>query len=75
MRKFVYPSTKRLARSLMRTRIRLIAVTLLVTVGVFGGVAFASYAHTASRCMMTYADTENGLNLPDIWIENPEEVE
>ena len=59
----------------MRTRIRLIAVTLLVTVGVFAGVAFASYAHTASQMYDDiYADTENGLNLPDIWIENPSGV-
>ena len=39
--------TKRLARSLWRTKIRLIAVVLMVVVGVFAGISFAVYAHTA----------------------------
>ena len=41
--------TKRLARSLWRTKIRLFAVTLMVMVGVFAGISFASYADTATN--------------------------
>ncbi len=64
--------TKRLARSLWRTKIRLFAVTLMVMVGVFAGISFASYAHTATNMYDDiYADSDEGVNLPDIWIENP----
>ena len=64
--------TKRLARSLWRTKIRLLAVTLMVMVGVFAGISFASYAHTATNMYDDiYADSDEGVNLPDIWIENP----
>ncbi len=64
--------TKRLARSLWRTKIRLFAVTLMVIVGVFAGISFASYAHTATNMYDDiYADSDEGVNLPDIWIENP----
>ena len=64
--------TKRLARSLWRKKIMLIAVTLMVTVGVLAGISFASYAHTASGMYGDiYADTDDGVNLPDVWVENP----
>ncbi|MBT3357393.1 MAG: ABC transporter permease [Euryarchaeota archaeon] len=64
--------TKRLARSLWRTKIRLVAVLLIIMVGVFSGIAFGHYAHTASTMYdEIYADTEDGINLPDIWVENP----
>ena len=64
--------TKRLARSLWRTKIRLIAVVLMVVVGVFAGISFAVYAHTASGIYdVIYADTDDGANLPDVWVENP----
>ena len=64
--------TKRLARSLWRTKIRLFAVVIMVMVGVFAGISFAAYAHTASSMYDDiYADTDNGVNLADIWVENP----
>lgn len=64
--------TKRLARSFWRTKIRLFAVIAMVMVGVFSGISFASYAHTATQMYDDiYADTNEGVNLPDIWIENP----
>ena len=64
--------TKRLARSLWRTKIRLVAVVLMVTVGVFAGISFASYAHTATGMYdVIYSDTDDGANLPDVWVENP----
>ncbi|MBH33437.1 MAG: hypothetical protein CMB75_03450 [Euryarchaeota archaeon] len=64
--------TKRLARSLWRTKIRLFAVVVMVMVGVFAGISFAAYAHTASSIYEDiYADTDKGVNLADIWVENP----
>ena len=36
---------KRLARSLWRTKLRLLAVVLMVFVGVFAGITFGGYAH------------------------------
>ena len=64
--------TKRLARSLWRTKIRLFAVVIMVMVGVFAGISFAAYAHTASSMYEDiYADTDEGVNLADIWVENP----
>ncbi len=64
--------TKRLARSLWRSKLRLFAVILMVMVGVFAGISFASYAHTATNMYDDiYLDSEEGVNLPDIWIENP----
>ncbi|DAC14059.1 MAG TPA: FtsX-like permease family protein [Candidatus Poseidoniales archaeon] len=64
--------TKRLARSLWRTKIRLFAVVIMVMVGVFAGISFAAYAHTASSMYEDiYADTDKGVNLADIWVENP----
>ncbi|MAR53123.1 MAG: hypothetical protein CL426_00020 [Acidimicrobiaceae bacterium] len=44
----------------------------MVMVGVFAGISFASYAHTATNMYDDiYADSDEGVNLPDIWIENP----
>ena len=36
---------KRLARSLWRTKLRLMAVVLMVAVGVFAGITFGGYSH------------------------------
>ena len=63
---------KRLARSMMRSKIRLAAVVAMVVVAVFAGVSFAAYAHTVSGMYdEIYEDSENGVNLPDLWVENP----
>ncbi|GIS49757.1 MAG: hypothetical protein Ct9H90mP24_0490 [Methanobacteriota archaeon] len=56
---------KRLARSMMRSKIRLIAVVAMVVVAVFAGVSFAAYAHTVSGMYdEIYEDSENAVNLP-----------
>ena len=72
---------KRLARSLWRTKLRLLAVVLMVFVGVFAGITFGGYAHNLGGMYDTMqADDENGANLADLWIDNrsalwtPEEV-
>jgi len=63
--------TKRLARSLWKTKLRLTAVVLMVTVGVFAGISFGTYANsTQSMYADIYEDDEDGVNLPDIWAEN-----
>ena len=63
--------TKRLARSLWKTKLRLTAVVLMVTVGVFAGISFGTYANsTQSMYADIYEDDEDGINLPDIWAEN-----
>ena len=63
--------TKRLARSLWRTKLRLSAVILMVAIGVFAGIAFGAYAHSVTTLYDDiYADDENGVNLPDVWVEN-----
>jgi putative ABC transport system permease protein len=72
---------KRLARSLWRTKLRLLAVVLMVFVGVFAGITFGGYAHNLGGMYdAMQADDENGANLADVWIDNrsalwtPEEV-
>lgn len=72
---------KRLARSLWRTKLRLLAVVLMVFVGVFAGITFGGYAHNLGGMYETMqADDEKGANLADLWIDNrsalwtPEEV-
>ena len=72
---------KRLARSLWRTKLRLLAVVLMVFVGVFAGITFGGYAHNLGGMYDSMqADDENGANLADLWIDNrsalwtPEEV-
>ncbi len=57
---------------MMRSRTRLIAVVAMVLVAVFAGISFAAYAHTVSGIYdKIYDDSEQGVNLPDIWVENP----
>ena len=64
--------TKRLMRSLWRTKLRLFAVTMMVTIGVFAGISFGMYANVVTDMYEdTYLDDEDGVNLPDIWIKNP----
>ncbi len=64
--------TKRLMRSLWRTKLRLFAVTMMVTIGVFAGITFGIYAGVVSEMYdNTYLDKEGSVNLPDIWIDNP----
>ena len=63
--------TKRLARSLWRTKLRLYSVILMIAVGVFAGISFGTYANSTQALYDNiYADDENGVNLPDIWVEN-----
>ena len=67
--------TKRLARSLWRTKLRLFAVVLIIMVGVFAGISFGHYAHTATTMYDDiYSDSESGTNLGDVWVENPRSV-
>jgi len=67
--------TKRLARSLWRTKLRLIAVVLIILVGVMAGIAFGHYAHTATTMYDDiYADSDDGTNLADVWVENPRTI-
>ena len=62
---------KRLARSLWRTKLRLMAVVLMVAVGVFAGITFGGYSHNVEGMYETlHADDENGANLADLWIDN-----
>ena len=64
--------TKRLARSLWRTKIRLVAVILMVVIGVLGGVSMGGYAtNVAILYDNIYEDDEEGVNLPDIWVNLP----
>ena len=59
--------TKRLARSLWRTKIRLVAVVMMVTMGVFAGATMAGYASNIQTMYDTiYEDT----NLGDLWFDN-----
>ena len=62
---------KRLARSLWRTKVRLLAVVLMVSVGVFAGITFGGYSHNVEGMYETLqADDEEGANLADLWIDN-----
>ena len=64
--------TKRLMRSLWRTKLRLFAVVMMVTVGVFAGISFGMYANVVTDMYDdTYLDDADGVNLPDIWVKNP----
>ena len=63
--------TKRLVRSLWRTKLRLYSVILMIAVGVFAGISFGTYANSTQALYDNiYADDEKGVNLPDIWVEN-----
>ena len=62
---------KRLARSLWRTKLRLLAVIFMVSVGVFAGLTFGGYSHNLSGMYDTmHDDSETGANLADLWIDN-----
>ena len=62
---------KRLARSLWRTKLRLVAVVLMVAVGVFAGITFGGYSHNLDGMYETlHADDDEGANLADLWIDN-----
>ena len=62
---------KRLARSLWRTKLRLMAVVLMVAVGVFAGITFGGYSHNLDGMYETlHADDDEGANLADLWIDN-----
>ena len=62
---------KRLARSLWRTKLRLLAVVLMVSVGVFAGITFGGYSHNLDGMYETLqGDDEKGANLADLWIDN-----
>ena len=63
--------TKRLARSLWRTKLRLSAVVFMVAVGVFAGISFGTYANASTSLYDEIYDEEDGVNLADIWVENP----
>ena len=64
--------TKRLARSLWRTKIRLVAVIFMVVIGVLGGISMGGYATNVSVLYDNiYEDDEEGVNLPDIWVNLP----
>tara|TARA_B110000438_G_scaffold292666_1_gene331342 strand:+ start:3907 stop:6366 length:2460 start_codon:yes stop_codon:yes gene_type:complete len=64
--------TKRLARSLWRTKIRLGAVIFMIVIGVLGGVSMGGYAtNVAILYDIIYEDNEDGVNLPDIWVNLP----
>ena len=62
---------KRLARSLWRTKTRLFAVVMMVSVGVFAGITFSGYSHNLDGMYETlHADDDKGANLADMWIDN-----
>ena len=62
---------KRLFRSLSRTKIRLLAVVLMIFMGVFSGITFGGYAHNLGGMYDSIqADDDNGANLADVWIDN-----
>ena len=63
--------TKRLARSLWRTKLRLSAVVFMVAVGAFAGISFGSYANAATSLYDEIYDGEEGVNLADVWVDNP----
>ena len=62
---------KRLARSLWRTKLRLLAVVFMVSVGVFAGITFGGYSHNLDGMYETmHGDDSEGANLADLWIDN-----
>jgi putative ABC transport system permease protein len=43
----------------------------MVSIGVFAGIAFGAYAISVTTLYDDiYADDEDGVNLPDVWVEN-----
>ena len=66
---------KRLARSLWRTKLRLLAVIFMVSVGVFAGITFGGYSHNLDGMYETmHADNDEGANLADLWIDNSQMI-
>jgi len=64
--------SKRLARSLWRSKLRLFTVILLIMMGVTAGISFGGYAHNVENLYdVIYADDDEGVNLPDAWIILP----
>ena len=62
---------KRLARSLWRTKLRLLAVVMMVSVGIFAGITFSGYSHNLDGMYEALqADDDEGSNLADLWIDN-----
>jgi len=62
---------KRLARSLWKTKLRLISVVLMVFMGVFAGITFTGYAANLETMYdQLQSDSESGGNLADLWIDN-----
>ena len=62
---------KRLARSLWKTKLRLISVVLMVFMGVFAGITFTGYAANLETMYdQLQSDTDSGGNLADLWIDN-----
>ena len=57
---------KRLRRSLMRTKLRIITVVLLITLSVYAGVIFSEHNRNAT---MVYDDFYNETNLADLIVE------
>ena len=43
----------------------------MVAVGVFAGISFGTYANAATSLYDGIYDGEDGINLADIWVENP----
>ena len=52
--------TKRLARSLWRTKMRLVAVVMMVTIGMFAGATMAGYASNIQTLATQSARTHLG---------------
>jgi len=46
----------------------------MVAVGVFAGISFGSYANGATNLYNEVYDGDEGINLPDIWVDNPSQV-
>ena len=55
----------------MALKLRLSAVVFMVAVGVFAGISFGSYANAATTLYDEVYDGEDGVNLADVWINNP----
>ena len=66
---------KRLARSLWRTKLRLVAVIFMVSVGVFAGITFGGYSNNLEGMYDTrQGDDEEGETFEDLWIDNRSEI-
>mgnify|MGYP001173202295 FL=1 len=64
--------TKRLLRSLWRTKLRLSAVVLMIVLGVFAGISFGAYGNaTVTMYDDIYTDEEGRINLADLVVETP----